>query len=79
MDQRRYEELLRKRETVGLTREEADELGRFIAETEGRRYSNADALDHSGEATTVRRDDRSFPGPKSEAPRETGNSGSDRG
>lgn len=78
MDQKRYEELVRKRETVGLTREEADELGRFIAEIEGRTYGNADALDGSDSDTTVRRDDRSFPGPKTEAPREVGNSGSDR-
>lgn len=79
MDQRRYEELLTKRESVGLTREEADELGRLVAEIEGRRYSNADALDHSDSVPTVRRDDRSFPGPKSEAPREAGSSGSDCG
>jgi hypothetical protein len=80
MDQKRYEELVTKRETAGLTREEADELGRLMAEMEGRRYSNADAQDHTDDSeTTVRRDDRSFPGPKSEAPREAGSSGSDRG
>lgn len=78
MDQKRYAELVRKRETVGLTREEADELGRFIAEIEGRTYSNTDAVGGSDSDTTVRRDDRSFPGPKTEAPREVGSSGSDR-
>jgi hypothetical protein len=76
MDQGRYEELLKKRETVGLTREEADELGRFIAESEGRTYSNADAQDTPETDATVRRDDRSFPGPKSEAGRDSGSSGS---
>ena len=38
----RYEELLAKRDSEGLTREEADALGKLIAEREGRPYSNAD-------------------------------------
>jgi hypothetical protein len=78
MDQARYEELVRKRETVGLTREEADELGRFIAEREGLPYSNADDEPTSETGATARRDDRSYPGPKTEAPREAGSSGSDQ-
>jgi hypothetical protein len=67
MDQARYDELIRKRDTVGLTREEADELGRFIAEREGESYSNADEEQTPDQGPNVRRDDRSFPGPKSEA------------
>lgn len=38
----RYEELLRKRDAEGLTREEADALGEMIAEREGKPYGNAD-------------------------------------
>jgi hypothetical protein len=72
MDQARYEELVRKRDTVGLTREEADELGRLMAEKEGRTYSSADAQETPETGPTVRRDDRSFPGPKTEAGREEG-------
>ena len=41
-DLNRYEELLAKRDSEGLTREEADALGKLIAEREGRPYSNAD-------------------------------------
>jgi hypothetical protein len=43
MDDQRYEELTRKREESGLTVEEANELGRLIAEKEGRgqEYANA--------------------------------------
>ena len=67
VDQARYDELIRKRDTVGLTREEADELGRLLAEREGRLYSNADKEQAPDQGTSVRRDDRSFPGPKSEA------------
>lgn len=46
MDERRFEELERKRFEGGLSREEADELGRMMAEREGKPYSNADARDH---------------------------------
>lgn len=67
MDQARYEELIRKRDTVGLTRKEADELGRLLAESEGRPYGNADEVETPDEGPNVRRDDRSFHGPKSEA------------
>ena len=39
----RYDELDEKRSTTGLTREEADELGRLEAERSGREYEgNAD-------------------------------------
>jgi hypothetical protein len=67
MDQARYDELIRKRDTVGLTREEADELGRLIAESEGEPYSNADEVKTPDQGPKVPRDGRSFPGPKSEA------------
>jgi hypothetical protein len=42
MDQHRFDELSSKRRVNGLTREEADELGRMMAEREGKPYSNAD-------------------------------------
>jgi hypothetical protein len=51
MDERRFEELDRKRTESGLTEEEANELGRLMAERMGQPYSNAqdredpDALD----------------------------------
>jgi hypothetical protein len=73
MDQARFDELVRKRETVGLTREEADELGRLMAEAEGRSYSNADDRDTPDMDPKVPRDDRSFHGPKSEAGGEADN------
>jgi hypothetical protein len=43
MDEQRYQELTKKREETGLTVEEANELGRLIAEKEGRgeEYANA--------------------------------------
>jgi hypothetical protein len=43
MDDQRYQELSKKREESGLTVEEANELGRLIAEKEGRgeEYANA--------------------------------------
>lgn len=44
MDTTRYEELTMKRDEVGLTDEEADELGRMVAELEGDAYGNADTL-----------------------------------
>ena len=44
MDTTRYETLTAKRDGVGLSDEEADELGRMIAELEGRAYANADTV-----------------------------------
>lgn len=39
----RYEELTAKRDSAeGLTNEEANELGRMLAEREGKPYGNAD-------------------------------------
>jgi hypothetical protein len=44
MDQARYDELIGKRDGEGLTADEANELGRLMAEKEGRPedYGNAD-------------------------------------
>ena len=44
MDTTRYETLMAKRDDVGLTDPEADELGKMVAEIEGRAYGNADTL-----------------------------------
>lgn len=43
VDDQRFDELQRKRDTAGLSAEEADELGRMMAEREGKPYSNADS------------------------------------
>jgi hypothetical protein len=47
MDDERFAELERKRDSEGLTDDEADELGRLMAEREGKPYSNADAVPSS--------------------------------
>jgi hypothetical protein len=52
MDTTRYEALTVKRDDVGLTDEEADELGKMVAELEGRAYENTDTL-RASEATTA--------------------------
>jgi hypothetical protein len=44
MDEGRFKELSEKRFDSGLTDEEAEELGRMIAEREGKPYHNADDL-----------------------------------
>ena len=41
VDEKRIEELIEKRHEVGLSDDEADELGRLFAEREGKPYSNA--------------------------------------
>ena len=60
----RYEELLEKRDTAGLTDQEADELGRLIAEREGRAYANADDIPTPVNQPRIPSDDRMPPGPK---------------
>jgi len=45
MDEGRFQELMKKRTADGLTDEEANELGRMMAEKEGEPYSNAAAVD----------------------------------
>ncbi len=56
MEETRFEELVRKRAEVGLTHDEANELGRLFAEREGKPYSNADrrpgtASERAGDGT----------------------------
>jgi hypothetical protein len=41
VDEKRVEELKEKRQRVGLSDDEADELGKLFAEQEGKPYSNA--------------------------------------
>ncbi len=41
VDQARYDQLIKKRGEVGLSDEEANELGRMFAEQAGKPYSNA--------------------------------------
>jgi hypothetical protein len=38
----RYDDLVAKRDSEGLTEDEANELGRLIADREGKPYGNAD-------------------------------------
>ncbi|CAN5162269.1 hypothetical protein BH20ACT24_BH20ACT24_00740 [soil metagenome] len=42
MDEQRFEQLERKRDSEGLSDEEADELGRMMAERAGKPYANAE-------------------------------------
>ena len=44
MNDTRFDELTTKRDGVGLTDSEADELGKMMAEREGEVYENADTL-----------------------------------
>jgi hypothetical protein len=46
MDEKRFDELSRKRFQGGLSHDEADELGRMMAEKEGEHHSNADEREH---------------------------------
>lgn len=46
MDERRFQELIHKRDTSGLTDQEADELGKLFAERDGVPYSSASGRDH---------------------------------
>jgi hypothetical protein len=43
MDEARYEELMRKRSTTGLSDAEANELGKLMAEKKGQAYGGAAA------------------------------------
>ena len=47
MGEDRYQQLVEKRDGPGLSDEEADELGRLIAEREGQPYGGADARPES--------------------------------
>ncbi len=44
----RFDELMAKRRTTGLTDPEAEELGRLLAEREGQPYSSAQSLKRRG-------------------------------
>jgi hypothetical protein len=49
MDELRFQELEKKKMEVGLTAEEANELGRMMAEREGKPYSSAEERADEGE------------------------------
>ena len=67
MDESGYRELEEKRDTVGLTKEEADELGRMMAEREGKPYGNADMRENP-EAGEIE-DDKPYSEPELEEAR----------
>jgi hypothetical protein len=46
MDEKRWQELIHKRDTEGLTDQEANELGKMMAEREGKPYGNAAQVEH---------------------------------
>ena len=54
MDDRRLQELEKKKFDVGLTHEEANELGRLLAEREGKPYENAESRIHPDTPTKER-------------------------
>jgi hypothetical protein len=56
----RYQELIDKRDGPGLSDEEADELGRLMAEREGRDYANADSPPVEVEAERVSKEPEEF-------------------
>jgi hypothetical protein len=56
--------LLVKRDEHGLSDEEADELGRLLAERDGREYGNADSIspdDRKDASTSVGESEREYP------------------
>jgi hypothetical protein len=53
VDDQRLRELEHKRDTEGLTDDEADELGRMLAEQEGVPYANAESLAQSASEEPV--------------------------
>jgi hypothetical protein len=55
MDTSRYEELIAKRDDVGLSDAEADELGKLMADREGDEYKNADTSKAEEEAEASQR------------------------
>jgi hypothetical protein len=54
----RFEALLTKRNRIGLSDQEANELGRLFAEREGKPYSNASTLRAAARARRMRPLDR---------------------
>lgn len=63
MDEGRLEELERKKLDVGLTHEEANELGRLMAEKAGKPYSNAESRGHP-DVPTKEREDKPYSEPE---------------
>ena len=63
MDTQRLEELEKKRFDVGLTHEEANELGRLLAERDGKQYSNAESRVHP-DAPTKEREEKPYSEPE---------------
>ena len=63
MDTRRFEELEKKKFDVGLTHEEANELGRLLAEREGKPYGNAESRIHP-DAPTKEREEKPYSEPE---------------
>ena len=58
MQTRRFDELLAKRIRIGLSDQEANELGRLFAERAGKPYSNASTLRAAARARRIRAFDR---------------------
>ena len=63
MDTGRLEELEKKKFEVGLTHEEANELGRLLAERDGKPYSNAEFRIHP-DAPTPEREEKPYSEPE---------------
>lgn len=61
MNTQRLEELEKKRFEAGLTHEEANELGRLLAERAGRPYGNAESPGHPDLPTAEREEPYSEP------------------
>ncbi|HEX2069902.1 MAG TPA: hypothetical protein VHH54_06835 [Actinomycetota bacterium] len=63
MDTQRIEELEKKRFDVGLTHEEANELGRLLAERAGKPYGNAESRGHP-DMPTAEREEKPYSEPE---------------
>ena len=58
MDEARYQQLMEKRDGTGLTDDEANELGRLMAEKEGLDYQGHGAKDFDQTSEEIREGDR---------------------
>lgn len=63
METQRLEELEKKRFDVGLTHEEANELGRLLAQRAGRPYGNAESRGHP-DVPTAEREEKPYSEPE---------------
>jgi hypothetical protein len=63
VDTQRLEELEKKKFDVGLTHDEANELGRLLAERAGKPYGNAEARIHP-DAPTPEREEKPYSEPE---------------